>query len=174
MADGMLVEAARSGDADSFVQLADRFYPAMVAVALSILGDHHLAEDAAQEALAKACRSLQSLKEPDRFAPWLAMICRNQARDLARQAPRMESLGDRDVAQVVAAKGPDVERVRMAIGRLPAEAREIIYLRYYDEMSYQKMSAVLGISQQAVDGRLRRAKELLRERLLREARLESP
>ena len=47
-----LVEAAIGGDTDSFAQLAQRYYPAMVAIAHSVLGDRHIAEDAAQEALA--------------------------------------------------------------------------------------------------------------------------
>jgi RNA polymerase sigma-70 factor (ECF subfamily) len=171
-ADGKLVEAALRGDADSFMLLAERFYPAMVAIGLSILGDHHLAEDAAQESLAKACRNIRSLKEPDCFAAWLANICRNQARDMLRQSPPMESLGDRDVAEVIAERDPDADLMCVAIGRLPAEAKEIIYLRYYDEMSYERISAVLGISEQAVDGRLRRARQVLREHMTREAELE--
>lgn len=49
-----LVEAAVDGDAESFTELCRRYYPAMVAIAHSILGDRDLAEDAAQQAFAKA------------------------------------------------------------------------------------------------------------------------
>ena len=49
-----LIEAAASGDIESFGKLCDRYYSVMVAISYSILGDHQLAEDAAQEAFARA------------------------------------------------------------------------------------------------------------------------
>ena len=54
--DNVLVAGAMAGNGDSFTELCRRYYPAMVAVAQAILGDRHLAEDAAQQALAKAAR----------------------------------------------------------------------------------------------------------------------
>jgi DNA-directed RNA polymerase specialized sigma24 family protein len=44
----------------------------------------------------------------------------------------------------------------------------VIYLRFYDGLSYEKISAVLGISEQAINGRLRRAKKKMAEILRRE------
>ena len=55
----------------------------------------HLAEDAAQQALAKAALDLPRLKKAGQFGSWVAAICRNAARDVARANPRMPS--DRDV-----------------------------------------------------------------------------
>jgi len=79
-----LVEASVDGDADSFTELCKRYYPAMVAIAHSIIGDRHLAEDAAQQTFAKAVRKLSQLKNKTKFAAWLAAICRNVAKDIAR------------------------------------------------------------------------------------------
>ncbi|GAH33211.1 unnamed protein product, partial [marine sediment metagenome] len=62
------------GDADSFTELCRRYYPAMVAIAHSVLGDRHLAEDVAQQAFAKAALKLPQLKNKDKFAGWLAVI----------------------------------------------------------------------------------------------------
>jgi len=47
----VLIESVLAGDIDSFGELGRRYWPAMVAIAYAVLGDHHLAEDAAQEAL---------------------------------------------------------------------------------------------------------------------------
>ncbi len=82
--DTVLIKAAINGNADSFTELCRRYYPAMVAIAHSILGDRHLAEDAAQQAFAKAALKLPQLKKESRFAGWLAVICRNIAKDMAR------------------------------------------------------------------------------------------
>jgi RNA polymerase sigma-70 factor (ECF subfamily) len=59
--DTVLVKAAINGNADSFTELCRRYYPAMVAIAHSVLGDRHLAEDAAQQAFAKAALKLPQL-----------------------------------------------------------------------------------------------------------------
>jgi RNA polymerase sigma-70 factor (ECF subfamily) len=159
--DTALVEAAINGDADSFTELCQRYYPAMVAIAHSVLGDRHLAQDAAQQAFAKAAVRLPQLKRRSRFAKWLAVICRNAARDLARTAEKVH--GVEDLSQVAAQ--PDdcgaTEIVKEALNKLPASAREVIFLRFYDGLSYGQISTVLGISEQAINGRLRRAKKKL-------------
>ncbi len=46
-----------------------------------------------------------------------------------------------------------------AIEQLPLRLREVLMLRYFNEMTYQQMSSALGLSEQAINGRLRRAKK---------------
>jgi DNA-directed RNA polymerase specialized sigma24 family protein len=91
--DDILVRRALQADPESFGQLCRRYYPSLVAVADSILLDHHLAEDAAQEALAHACRQLPGLKKPDQFGPWVAAICRNVAKDMLPGPPESGTRG---------------------------------------------------------------------------------
>ncbi|UCF15745.1 MAG: sigma-70 family RNA polymerase sigma factor [Phycisphaerales bacterium] len=160
-----LVEAAINGDVEGFTELCRRHYPAMVAIAHSVLGDRHLAEDAAQQAFAKAAVKLPQLKRKSQFAGWLAAICRNAARDIARS--REKPASDVDLSTVAANSNNDgmANVVREALGRLSAPAREVIFLRFYDGLSYEQISAVLGISQQAINGRLRRAKKKMAEHL---------
>ncbi len=166
--DEELVLAAVRGDVDSFVALCRRYYPALVAIAHAVLGDRHLAEDAAQEALAKACRRLDGLKSPSRFGAWLAAICRNEARNILRRRPRVESLGERDVPADMPGPDPHAEAVTKALDTMPPESREILYLRYRSELSYQAISDMLGISPEAVHGRLRRARQEVQQRLERQ------
>ena len=129
--DTVLVKAAVNGNAEGFTELCRRYYPAMVAIAHSVLGDRHLAEDAAQQAFAKVAVKLPQLKKESRFSMAAAKS------------------GDDDTTEVV----------RQAISKLSASARELVFLRFYDGMSYEQISAVLGISEQAINGRLRRAKK---------------
>jgi RNA polymerase sigma-70 factor (ECF subfamily) len=168
--DTVLVKAAINGDANSFTELCRRYYPAMVAIAHSILGDRHLAEDAAQQAFAKAALKLPQLKKESRFAGWLAVICRNVAKDMARNVGAGLRVCPTDDLSMIAAKSRDddtTEAVREAISKLSASARELIFLRYYDGMSYEQISSVLGISEQAINGRLRRAKKKMADYLRR-------
>jgi RNA polymerase sigma-70 factor (ECF subfamily) len=154
-----LVEQACGGDTDSFTELCRRYYPAMVAIAHSIIGDRHLAEDAAQQTFAKAVRKMSHLKNKNKFAAWLAVICRNIALDLARNRERLQSAEDLSMIAAESHENDVTEAVKEALNKLSASAREVIFLRYYDGMSYEQISAVLDISEQAINGRLRRAKK---------------
>jgi len=165
--DNVLVEKARTGDEDSFTALCERYYPALVAIAHAILGDRHLAEDAAQQTLAKAALNLSRLEKPEQFGSWVAAICRNAAKDIARAHRPLAD--DRELPVEAAKDGPDEAgpAVRAALERLEPRTREVIYLRFYDGLSYEQIGAVLGISEQAINGRLRRAKKQLAQHLRR-------
>ena len=157
--DTTLVRSAINGDAEGFTELCQRYYPAMVAIAHSVLGDRHLAEDAAQQAFAKAAVKLPQLKKESRFAGWLAVICRNIAKDMARRTENLQSTDELSIAAAKSSDDETAEVVREAISKLSASARELVFLRFYDSMSYEQISAVVGISEQAINGRLRRAKK---------------
>ena len=166
--DKTLIEAAVAGDGDSFTELCHRYYASMVAIGHAILGDRHLAEDAAQQGFAKAALKLPNLKKPDKFGLWLAAICRNAARDVAR-ANRGFHCVNKSATQAPEPNRSEIgPAVRAALTQLGPKGREVLYLRYYDGLSYERISQVLGISEQAINGRLRRAKKKLAERLRRD------
>ena len=165
--DSQLAEAAVRGDADSFTELCRRYYSAMVAIAHSVIGDRHLAEDAAQQAFAKAAVNLAKLRQTEKFGGWIAAICRNAAKDVARSRREAPVEFERESVRTQAGRDVDVEAVRAAMEKLSDVSREVIYLRFYDGLSYDRISAVLGISEQAINGRLRRAKRKLAGHLRR-------
>ncbi len=162
-----LVEEAIGGDIVSFGKLCQQYYSAMVAISYSILGDHQFAEDAAQESFARALVNLKNLKNRTRFAPWLAAICRNVAKDIVTAKARQVTI--EDCSQAVQDSNPDesILIIRRAIEQLPASAKELIVLRYYNNLSYEEISSVLGISKATINGRLSRAKRKLADYLMR-------
>ena len=89
-----LIEAAQNGHLESFAALYERYYRCVATVAYSVLADAHLAEDAAQEAFAIACRDLPKLKSKDKFAAWLAGICRNVARQMQKSKGKFVALNE--------------------------------------------------------------------------------
>jgi RNA polymerase sigma-70 factor (ECF subfamily) len=130
-------------------------------VADSILLDHHLAEDAAQEALVAACRQLAKLKKPDRFGPWIVVICRNVAKDMLRERQKQ-----RKSVKACQPFDCDIEKddeqkaiLAEALKQLPWHLREVVFLRFYNEMTYRQMAKVLGETERVIDGRIRRAKK---------------
>lgn len=176
-ADANLVAAALRGDAESFSRLCERHYPALVAIAYSRLAERHLAEDAAQEALLAAYRDIAKLRQPEQFAGWLATICRNIATDMAKARAQAR----RKHAEIEnGGPGPDpadeessaVALVREIVRRLDPGLRDIVYLRYYNQMSYEQIARMLGISAEAVNGKLRRARARIRRQLRRRQSME--
>jgi RNA polymerase sigma-70 factor (ECF subfamily) len=165
--DAKLVEAARSGDVDSFGELYRRHYAAAVGIAYCALSDYHLAEDAAQETFAVACRDLGRLRRADKFAGWLNAICRKVARRLAKSKSRYCLSAEMTLA---AAADPGDDRaalVRQSVERLPEGAREVILLHYFSGLTHEWIAALLGTSPQAVHGRLIRARRKMAEDLRR-------
>ena len=162
-----LVNAAQAGDLDSFGELGRRYFNVLTAIAYAVLGDHHLAEDAAQESLAKALLGLMKLRQTERFGPWLSRICRNVAHDMVPRKPDRAlnedsvQLGDRNPDR------GEHEAVHQALARLAPEARELITLRYYNDCSYEQITAVTGLSKPAINGRLTRAKQKMAKYLKR-------
>jgi RNA polymerase sigma-70 factor (ECF subfamily) len=168
-----LVEAALGGDLESFGELCSKYYASMVAVAYSVLGDHQLAEDAAQETFARALSGLRGIKNRTKFARWLAAICRNVAKDMVTNERKQINAEDLSDVADCSAQGDNVRAVRQAIEQLPVSAKELVILRYYDGLSYEEISAVLGISRASINGRLTRVKQKIAKYLQRNGFLEN-
>jgi len=162
-----LIEAATGGDIESFGELCQRYYATMAAIAYAVMSDHQLAEDAAQESFARALVNLRNLKKKDRFAPWLAAICRNVAKDML--AAKARQINTDDISEVAETGNSDENNraIRRAIERLPESAKYLVVLRYYDGLSYEQISSVLGISKASINGRLTRAKRKMADYLKR-------
>ncbi len=160
-----LVEAARNGSVEDFGELYRRYFAAAVGVAYCVVADCHLAEDAAQEAFVVASRELARLRRPDRFGPWICTIARRVAGRMTR------SRRERGVLQETAApptthsglRANDL--VRQAVRDLPDRAREVVVLHYFAGLSHKEVAASLGLSLEAVHGRLVRARRILADRL---------
>jgi RNA polymerase sigma-70 factor (ECF subfamily) len=162
-----LVEAAFNGDIESFGKLCQRYYAAMAAIAYAVLSDHQLAEDAAQESFARALVRIKSLKERAKFAPWLAAICRNVAKDMVTIKARQVNTDDFSKIAKENNHNESTTLIRRAIEQLPVSAKELIVLRYYNNLSYEEISSVLGISRPTINGRLTRAKRKMAKYLRR-------
>ena len=162
-----LVKAAVDDDIDSFGKLCRQYYAAMVAVGYSVLGDHQLAEDAVQESFARALVRLRSLKNKAKFASWLAAICRNVARDMVASKARCVNAADSSLVLDNSTRKDCSRIIRQAIEQLPASTKELVVLRYYDGLSYEQISSVLGVSKPTINGRLTRAKRKLAKYLKR-------
>ena len=163
-----LVVWARAGDHDAFSQLAARSIGRLTAAARMILRDEYAAQDAVQDTLFEAWRSLPGLRDPDRFEAWLrrllvrACFARVRRRRAVREAeirltPADEPStlgGERAVALH--------DQLERGMARLPAEQRAIVVLVYYLDLPLADASHALGIPLGTTKSRLNRATHSLR------------
>jgi RNA polymerase sigma-70 factor (ECF subfamily) len=165
-----LVRQAQRGDARAFSALIARYERSVLAVAYAAVGDSDRAADAAQEAFLRAWRKLEMLKEPQCFGNWLLGIARNVALDAGRKLRRQpaEPLADQDVptkADPLKAmhQREQSDRIAAALQQLDDLSRSAIVLRYYENLSSREIGQLIGLSPAAVDMRLMRARQQLKQ-----------
>ena len=132
------------------------------------LQDVQLAEDAAQETFFKAYRKMDSFRGECAQATWLTRIAINVCRDFLRTAWLRRVDRSVDISLLPecaqAAEYHD-STVLTEVMRLPAKLREVILLRYYQEMTIDETADALRIGVSTVKARQRKAGDILRQRL---------
>ncbi len=164
-----IVVRAAAGDRSAFDDLAERCRPWVYGLCFRLVRDRVTAEDLVQEALLQAYRSLEQLRDPDRFRPWLSRIAVNLCRmHLRQQAGRPDELPASDAAASGEAKhGEPTLPLREALTNIDAEGRRLLRLFYVEGLSHQELAEVLSLSAGAVKSRLHRARERLRKEMLK-------
>ena len=129
------------------------------------LGDPALAEDAAQETMLRAWRNYSSYRGEASERTWLIAIALNVCRDLLRSPWHTRRAGPESLLKLVSAEPEYDDTPLRAVYALPRKYREVILLRYYEELSLEEMARILGVPPGTVSARLTRAKQKLRPML---------
>ena len=162
-----LVEQARSGDREAFASLVAMTSDRMYAIAIRILRDGHLAEDALQGALITAWRQLPTLRDPTRFEAWVRRLlvhaCYAEARRRrswtanVRVLPVDGPASPDDTVSVV-----DRDALDRAFRRLSIEQRAVFVLHHHTGLSLVEIAEALGIPAGTARSRLHYATQTLR------------
>ena len=170
-----LVEQARRGDAEAFDSLARTVGDRCLAIAVRILRDFDLAQDAVQTALVTAWTELRTLREPARFEPWLHRILTNACYAEARRRRRW-SEGLR-IVPVAGAYDPgdfltidDRDQLERAFRRLTVEQRAVLVFHHYLGLSIPEVAARTGLPLGTAKSRLFHATRALRASLEADSR----
>ena len=153
-------------DQETFSALVVENQETLFHTAKAILRSDEDAEDAVQEAICAAFERRESLREADKFRPWLLRILVNKCYDTCRR--RRPTVDLEDVADYLPAKSQDhTERLTLwqAVMALSGDLRAAVTLFYYDGLSSREISGALGISEAAVKTRLSRGRAKLRQML---------
>src|SRR3989344_761449 len=136
-------------------------------------GNRYEAEDLAQETFIKAYKKLDTLKDPTKLKSWLFHIARNSAVDFFRKHKNRAIPVDHEIlANLAIAESPDYEKLieqnglsrelKECVNLLGEDEKILINLLYYHDFSYKQIGKMLGINQNTLKSRLRRARMSLR------------
>jgi RNA polymerase sigma-70 factor (ECF subfamily) len=174
-----LVERAQQGDEDAFAALVRAVGDRCIYIAHRILRDAHRAEDAVQTALVTAWKDLPTLRDLDRFEPWLNRIvvssCYAEARRGRRWAANVvlletDTLDDRDEYLRV----QDRDQLDRGFRRLPPEQRAVLVFHFALGMTMPEVADQLGIPLGTAKSRLFYATASIRAALEADARPRPP
>lgn len=167
ISDGELVASTLAGDDLAFGRLYDRYAGVVRGIAFEATGNIVDSQDLAQEVFLRAFRKLPTLRDPDRFGPWVVTIVRRTASQWrrARGRDRHAFVGDAasDVEELHSR--PIFSDLRAAILELTDDERVAIHLFYFEEQPANQAHSILGVSLSGFYRVLDRAREKIREKL---------
>ena len=178
-----LIRRVLDGDTDAYEPLVTENQTKAFHLACRLLGNETDAADAVQDAFVKAYTALGDFRGDSRFSVWLYRLVNNVCIDMLRRRKRQETVplqtedadgeetelplpDDRWDPAALAERAADREAVRAAMAALPADCREILTLREIGGLSYEELSAQLGLEAGTVKSRLNRARKKLCQLLL--------
>lgn len=171
MSESELVAAAQQGDQAAWEALVGQHQEAVFRLAYLLMGDADEAGDIAQEAFIRSYRAIGRFDTSRPFRPWVLRIAANQARNRRRSfgryvaalrrlvqadPPREISIAERSAQRM------EAESLWQAVRRLGQTDQEVIYLRYFLDLSEAEMAHALQVAQGTVKSRLHRALARLR------------
>lgn len=178
--DRATVERAQGGDESALAELLQRYRDPIHAFVYRLLGHHAAADDVAQETFVRAFLHLGRFRfrRGARFSTWLFQLARHAALDEVRRRQRQPTTGLDDLAREPAARAPDAatqmanrelgEAIAQAVGGLPEDQRTALVLTEYHGQSASEVAAVLGCSVRGAESRLFRARQAVRDVLVRQ------
>ncbi len=169
--DARLVERFKCGDGSAFDRIVSEHAADVQALAGRLLGWDGDVEDVVQEVFLAAFLGLKRFKGASSLGTWLYSITINKCRShrhRRRVRLRVFSGPNKDRADSAASKpmtDDDFDRVRIAVRSLPVKYREVVVLKYLQELSTEKICEILGVSDNVVYVRLNRARVMLKNKL---------
>ena len=172
-ADDALIARFLAGHVSAFDSLFAKYQEYVYNIVYGIVGSADDARDVSQEVFVQVYRSLPSFRRGSRFATWLYRIAVNRAVDSARAAkgrrwlPLLETLRaapdpDADPSRK-AEQGAERNEIHIVLQKVPVQHRDVLVLKYFQDLSVEEIAEVLGISVTAAKVRLHRARHHFKE-----------
>ena len=175
LVDRGLVVRAQHGDRDAFERIVDVSFDRCCGLAVRLLRDTRLAEDAVQQAMVNIWRDLPRLRDPERYDAWSYTLLLRACYAEYRKAPRWMPAIEEGMPHEPRARdefGAVIDRDQLERGfrRLSMDHRAVLVLHHYLDLPLEQVGRVLGIPTGTVKSRLNRALAEMRAVLEADAR----
>ena len=170
--DQVLVQNYLSGNQSSFEILLNRHKDRVYAFIMSKIKNRDITEDIFQDTFIKVINSLQkgNYNEQGKFLPWMMRIAHNLVIDHFRKQSKMRmvrSTDEYDIFNLLDNNSATIEQemiitqvktdLKLLIEQLPEDQKEVLNMRYFEEMSFKEIAELKGISINTALGRMRYA-----------------
>lgn len=167
-----LVCAARRGDKEALRLLLTRNWAWLKGLVYGIIADADEVDDVLQDICVRVIEKVGSVRQPERFRPWLAVLARRQALRHRQQRTRKPSplapeLAEAECDEKAGQFGEQMERAEQcerilnAAKSLPEKYREVFMLQYGSDLTYRQIAEILDIPVTTVQIRLVRARRMI-------------
>lgn len=168
--DDVLVLRSQRDDAVAFDELVARWQERLWRHARRVTGDEDAAWDVVQEAWVAMVKGLKRLEAPELFPAWAYRVVGNKAIDWIRRRQSQRKMERQALQEAAgnpqsqpAAIDVEAEALREALGRLPAEQRALLSLKYAEGFGVEEIANIFGVPEGTIKSRLYYAREALRQ-----------
>ena len=175
-----LARRAQQGDQDAFAELVHRYERQIFSMAYRLVGDYDEAADLAQEAFLRIYRMLDRYDSQKKFFSWMYRVAQNSCLNALSKRPGNVIPVERAEEYMAPADGANPaepeqnylnqelrQNIDQAIAELPENYRDVIYLRYIEDLSYQQIAETTGLPVSTIETRLFRGRKQLQKNPLR-------
>ncbi len=181
MSEKDLINLIKDGNDNYFTELVNRFSNLVKKVISRFIRDPEVMEELTQEVFLKIYNSIERFDTDYRFSGWIGIIARNTAIDYLRKYNRYDNVyfedypgydfnisnqRDDNIYQLIEKKQLS-SFIKARINELPTKYRKVLNLRYYHDKTYEEISDIIEKPMGTVKNRIFRAKELLKEKLMK-------
>lgn len=176
--DVKLIQRTLVGDEDAFANLVKKYQKQIHTYAWRKTKDFHIAEDITQETFLQVSQKLETLQDPTQFKRWLYQIAnrlciawfrKNQLQVRSLEETDITGIETEAYSRFVAAEyaktTAEVQRdlVEKLLAKLKRDDRTVITLHYFEDMTSSEISEFVGVSENTIKSRLRRARQRLKK-----------
>ncbi|MFP7288079.1 sigma-70 family RNA polymerase sigma factor [Shouchella clausii] len=157
------IRLAIAGDREAFVELMKQTELQLYQTAWAIVKRPEDCDDAMQEAVLKAFRSIHTLREPSYFKTWIFRILINECLKILERNKRTVAISDTTLFGGSQSNEYSAVDLRDAVDRLDENLMIVVVLHYYQDMSINQVANILQLTPSAVKTRLFRARQKLQQ-----------
>ncbi|MHC4456230.1 MAG: RNA polymerase sigma factor [Planctomycetota bacterium] len=143
-----IIDGCKSGEAESFAELVDMYSSQLYGYFYRLTGNSEISDDLLSEVFVRLVEKIRSYKGGS-FESWLFKVASNIFHDYLRGKQRRRKLLDvrkrqleSEKQEVKLSEGDGIDRLQMQLGRLDADSRELIMLRFYSQLSFKEIAAM--------------------------------